>query len=114
MPHRVVVWLSDVQTSIDSINAYLGPFRNFYSYQENQMLRRAIERELEIIGEAMNRILDKQPDIAISTPRKIVGLRNLIAHKYDEINRERIWAIIVKDLPVLKEEVEKLLEMSEG
>ncbi len=53
--------LFDINTSIDSIYEYLDGERNFFEYQRNKLLRRGIEREIEIIGEAMNRILRIDP-----------------------------------------------------
>lgn len=110
MPHRIPAWLEDIQTCITRINHILGPRRNFFIYKNDDVTRLYIERNLEIIGEAMNRILSKQPDIAITHARNIVNLRNLISHAYDGIDDERIWSIICKDLPRLKEEVDRLLE----
>ncbi len=73
------------------------------------MIRRSVEREMEIIGEAVNRLLKLQPDIGITSAMKIVDQRNLIIHAYDSINNEMIWAVVSKHLPVLKTEVEQLL-----
>jgi len=73
------------------------------------MLKRAIERNLEIIGEAANRILARNPDIEITNARKIVNLRNLIIHSYDSISDENIWAIVIKNLPELKKEIDQLI-----
>ncbi len=109
MSHRIPVWLEDIQTCIVRIDDILGPRRNFFMYKENVVTRLYIERNLEIIGEAINRILAKQPEIAITSARNIVNLRNLISHAYDGIDDERIWSIINKDLPILKNEVETLL-----
>jgi uncharacterized protein with HEPN domain len=66
--------------------------------------------ELEIIGEALNRILKERPDIAISDSRKIVDTRNRLIHGYDSVTEDIIWLIIIKYLPVLKMEVHKLLQ----
>jgi uncharacterized protein with HEPN domain len=74
------------------------------------LLRRGIERELEIIGEAINRILKINPDIEISEARRIVDLRNWVIHGYDNVDAVIIWGIISRDIPKLKEQVEKLLE----
>jgi len=74
------------------------------------MLRRAIEREFEIIGEAMKRIEKLDSGISISGKRQIVSLRNRVIHGYDKIDDELIWGIIVRHLPSLKIEVDKLLE----
>lgn len=64
---------------------------------------------MEIIGEAVNRILHKQPDIPIKNAKSIVGLRNQIIHSYDNISDENIWAIINKHIPLLKIEINKLI-----
>jgi uncharacterized protein with HEPN domain len=72
------------------------------------ILKRAVERNLEIIGEAMNRILKEDPIIPIEEAYRIVGLRNQIIHGYDSISDENIWAILVNHLPKLRNEIEAL------
>jgi len=72
-------------------------------------MRCSVERELEIIGEATNRILKLQLDIEITSAVKIVDQRNLIIHAYDSIDDEMIWGIVVNHLPKLKKEVAGLL-----
>lgn len=73
-------------------------------------MKRAIERDLEIIGEAMNRILREDPDLQIENAKRIVGLRNQIIHGYDSVSDENIWGIVINHLPKLKTKVEKLIE----
>ena len=68
-----------------------------------------MERNIEIIGEAMNRIVQKGSTIELSNSRKIVDTRNRIIHGYDSVSDNIIWTIIVSHLPTLKSEVEKLL-----
>ncbi len=84
--------------------------KSFANFKLNLMLKRAIERDLEIIGEATKRILERDPNIEISNARKIVNLRNLVIHSYDSISDENIWAIVINNLPALKEEIQKLLD----
>lgn len=72
-------------------------------------LKRAVERDLEIIGEAVNRIFKKDPGFPIGNARRIVGLRNQIIHAYDSISDENVWAIIIKHIPLLKSEVEDII-----
>lgn len=74
------------------------------------MLKRAIEREYEIIGEALNRITKIDPDIEISDIRKIISLRNRVIHGYDIVDDTIIWGIIVKYMPILKKEIYDLLK----
>ena len=110
MQHKTKMYLLDIQNSIDSINEYLGTDGNFHSYESNKQLRRAVERELEIIGEAVNRILKLDPEIDISDSRRIVNLRNLVIHAYDSVDNVIIWGIIDKDLPLLRNQVSELLK----
>lgn len=101
--------LLDIKESIDSIENYLGESRDFEGYISNKMLRRAIEREFEIIGEAMSRIEKIDSSIFISGKKQIISMRNRVIHGYDKIDNEIIWGIIVRHLPKLKEEVESLI-----
>ena len=83
--------------------------RDFNKYKENKLLRRGIERELEIIGEAINRILKINQNIEIADSRRIVDLRNWVIHGYDEVDDVIIWGIVTKDIPRLKKQINKLI-----
>jgi|TARA_R110002096_G_scaffold258028_1_gene451635 uncharacterized protein with HEPN domain len=109
MPHKIKMFLLDISTSIDSIYEYLGNQRTFNAYESNKLLRRAVERELEIIGEATNRIIKINPKVDISNAKRIVSLRNWVIHAYDNVDNVIIWGIIDKDLPLLKAQVAELL-----
>jgi uncharacterized protein with HEPN domain len=74
------------------------------------MLRRAIEREFEIIAEALKNIMNTEPEINISSKHQIIGMRNRVIHNYDKIDDEIMWGTIVKYLPILKNEVKILIE----
>ena len=102
-------YLYDINNSIDPINSYLGDRRNFNDYLNNKMMRRAIEREFEIIGEAMNHLTKLEPNIKISNRQKIINMRNRVIHGYDKIDNEIIWGTIIRHLPILKKDVIKLL-----
>ena len=54
MQHKIAKYLFDIQTSIESIEDFIGNNKNFNEYKSNKLLRRAVERELQIIGEALN------------------------------------------------------------
>ena len=101
--------LKDILIGLDTIESYLGENKVFSAYDSNYLLQDAVERNLITIGEAMNSLLRKIPEIAISNARKIVDTRNKLTHGYDEIENVQIWNIIIKHLPVLKQEVETLL-----
>ena len=110
MDNYIKTWLFDILNSINEIDSYFEGPERFLEYQNDLRTKRAVERNLEIIGEAMSRILQQSQDIEISNSRKIVDTRNRIIHGYDSVTDDVIWGIVVKNLPVLKIEVEKLLE----
>lgn len=110
MQLEVITYLFDIQESIHSIDDYIGPTKDFNIYLGDKKLRRAVERELEIIGEATKRILSIDAEVAISDARRIVNLRNFVIHGYDRLDDTVIWGIITRDLPKLKAQVEVLLE----
>jgi len=110
MELKINKYLYDIITSLNSIDEYLGKNRDFNEYQKNKLLRRAVERELEIIGEASNRILKLDSEFPIDNARKIVDLRNWVIHGYDKVDDIIIWGIISNHLPKLKKQVEKLIE----
>jgi uncharacterized protein with HEPN domain len=109
MKDEIKKFVFDIKVAVDSIFDYLGAERNFFAYTENKMLRRAVEREFEIIGEAMSNILKIDPDFPVKHARRIVDLRNLVIHGYDKVDDAIIWGIISRDLPELKAEIDELL-----
>ncbi len=110
MDNEIKKYLFDIQESIDSIQKYLGDRRDFKVYMAEKMLRRAVEREFEIIGEAMNRIEKLDSTIEISSKQQIISMRNRVIHGYDKIDNVIIWGTIVRHLPTLKLEIDKLLD----
>jgi uncharacterized protein with HEPN domain len=110
MEDEIRTWLGDIKQAIDEINEFLPDKKNFYHFQKDLKTKRAIERDVEIIGEAANRILKQQPDILITDIKKIIDTRNRIIHGYDAVSDDIIWSIVVKHLPKLEEEVANLLK----
>ena len=113
MDKRILKWLFDVKVAIDEINSYfIDEKMDFLEYKKNSMRKRAVERNLEIIGEATNRIIKRNPTLAneIKDTNAIIGLRNQVIHAYDNISDEIIWSIIINHLPVLKKDIIALLD----
>ena len=110
MEDRIKKYLQDVLTAIEEVESFFDNkpklFDDFYS---DLLLRRAIERNIEIIGEAMNRILRIDESIAIINARKIVDARNYIIHGYDSLSPDILWSMVINHLPRLKKEVVALL-----
>lgn len=84
--------------------------KDFTFYLSNKLLRRVVERELEIIGEAAGQLLKIDDNFPIENARKIVDLRNWVIHGYDKVDDVIIWGIISTQLPKLQSQVEKLLQ----
>src|SRR5690606_2790121 len=111
MDNRIKVWLEDIIRSIDEIFEFLPEKRDFTEYQRDLKTKKAVERNIEIIGEAINRMVRyKKSDIQINNAQKIIGTRNRIAHEYDSISDEVIWTIIIRELPELKKEIQGLIK----
>lgn len=110
MDNKAKKLLFDMLSSINNIDDYIGVEKIFEKYESNSMLQDAVERNIEIIGEAMNNLIKIEPDINITNSRRIVDARNKIIHGYDEIENAQVWGIIINHLPILKVEVEKYLE----
>ncbi len=110
MDNDVKSWLYDIWKAISEIESFFFDRPKIFSDYENDLrTKRAVERNIEIIGEAMNRILKKDELINISNSRKLVDLRNRIIHGYDSVSDDVIWGIVIKHLPTLKIEIENLL-----
>lgn len=110
MDLRILTWLQDIRQSIEEIFDFLPEGCDFKEYQKDVKTKKAVERNIEIIGEAVKRIINKDPDFPIEKARRIVDTRNRIIHGYDSISDEIIWGIIVSELPNLKIEVSQLLD----
>jgi uncharacterized protein with HEPN domain len=110
MDNEVKTWLKDIEQAILEINSFIPEVKNFKDFQKDVKTKRAVERNIEIIGEAMTRILKAEPNIKISDTRKIVDTRNRIIHGYDSVSEDILWGIISRSLPTLDKEVKELLK----
>lgn len=108
MQDEIKVWLEDIEKAISEINDFLPEPRNFLEFEKDIKTKRAVERNIEIIGEAMSRILNVEPDILLSNSRKIVDTRNRIIHGYDSVSDDVIWLIVIRYLPVLDKEIKEI------
>lgn len=115
MDNRTEKYLSDILAAIAEVSEETDiRGRRFEALCNDRVFLRFIERNIAIIGEAMNQVLKLKPDIAITSARRIVNTRNLVIHSYDSLDKEILWAIIIKHLPVLRDEVYAILNKIEG
>ena len=86
--------------------------RTFADYEHDAMLRAAVEREFEIIGEAMTRLarVDEAVAARISEYQRIIAFRNVLIHRYDVVDDRLVWNVVETSLPILAREVAALLE----
>jgi uncharacterized protein with HEPN domain len=86
----------------------------FADYEQNLMLRSAVERQFEIIGEALHQAENDEPEITELLPelRRIVGMRNRIIHGYDSVDDELLWQTIHHNIPPLSKRLQQILEMT--
>ena len=111
MDENINKHLHDILDAINDIESFFGDKPKYFNeFCNNLCLRRAVERDIEIIGEAVNRILKEDRNIAITNSRKIVDARNYIIHGYDSLSADILWSIVINHLPKLKEEAQILLE----
>lgn len=108
MDIRIQASLLDIKLCIEEIYDFLGERRDFIAYKSDLKTKKAVERNIEIIGEAMNRILKVDKDFPIPNAKNIIGTRNRIIHSYDNISDDVIWTIVIRELPILKTQIDNL------
>jgi len=109
MTDKAVKCLSDIQYAISLINNFLKGIEKFSDYQSDLKTQSAIERQLGIIGEAVNKFRQEEKNVILSHTKQIVDFRNRIIHSYDNIDASIVWAIIKNHLSILKQEVDEIL-----
>lgn len=103
--------LHDLDRVVEEIEGFTAG-RTLSDLLADRSLQLILEREFEILGEALNRLLRDEPEIesSITQARRIVGLRNLLAHGYDVVDHNILWSVVQLHMPQLKIEIERLLE----
>ena len=110
MDRKIRKYLADILASIIEIESFMAERpKEYATFCNDTLLRRGVERNMEIMGEAMNNVLKIDPNIAITSSRKIVDTRNFIIHAYDSLKPDILWGIVINHIPLLKREVETLL-----
>ena len=98
-------YLSDILMAIDLIETFIADTPDFNSYQTDLKTQSAIERQLAIIGEALNKLKQTESDLSIENDKQIIGFRNRLVHAYDSIDNAIVWVIVKRHLQELKKEV---------
>lgn len=111
MDEMIRKYLYDMLQAISEIEMAEERFGRQYEIFENDVIfRKFVERNIEILGEAMNRILKINSEIEITSARKIVDTRNYVIHAYDSLKPDILWAIVINHIPRLKADIQRLVE----
>ncbi|MBL8127373.1 MAG: DUF86 domain-containing protein [Chloroflexia bacterium] len=115
MPPDILGTLEHIHEAAGFIEADTAGM-TFETFKADRRTRQAVERNFEIIGEAVNRLRRHAPEIVerVSAFNKIVGLRNVLIHGYDRIDFVALWFAVQESLPLLRAEVDALLRDAEG
>jgi uncharacterized protein with HEPN domain len=110
MPRDPKAYLWDAQQAADLL-AEFSAGKSFADYEAEAMLRSAVERQFEIIGEALNQLSKIDPDLAARIPelRRIVAFRNILIHGYATVDDALVWQVLTEKLPELTAVVQELL-----
>lgn len=114
MPRKPETILYDITAAIGEIEEFTRG-KEIGDYNADRMLQAAVERKLEIIGEAIRRLRIEFPEMmsGINGHEKITGFRNVLAHGYDVVSNDVVWNVVVNHLPRLKRDVEMLSKQGE-
>lgn len=105
MTEKSKKYLSDILIAIDLIHDFVGEIDSFYDYEQDRKTQSAVERQLVIIGEALNHFRKLEPQIKIENDKQIIDFRNRLVHAYDSLDNSIIWAILKLHLKPLQKEV---------
>lgn len=103
--------LIDILQAADEIGAFVHGM-DFKAYQNSLVTQRAVERDFEIIGEALNRIrkIDEELLEKISEYYRIIGFKNILIHGYDVVDEIIVWKAVENHLPLLIKEIREILD----
>ena len=86
--------------------------KTFEDYEDDPLLRSGVERQFEIVGEALSRLFQLSPDLLprVTDARRIVAFRNRLIHGYASVSNEVVWGVVEGNLAVLRREIQALLD----
>ena len=109
MMDKVSKYLFDIKSSISLIEFFINGIDTFDVYQSDLKTQSAVERQLAIIGEVVNKLKQENPSYILTNAKQMIDFRNRLIHSYDNIDNSIVWVVLKKHLPALKEEIENLI-----
>lgn len=102
--------LQDVLDAINELESFFENFpKRFELFEQDRLRICAVERKTEIMGEAINRIRKKDPQFEIPNAKEIINTRNRIIHGYDSVETEFLWGLVIRHIPELKQDIERIM-----
>lgn len=103
-------WLWDVREAADAIGTFVAG-KDAQDYAASELIHSAVERKFEVIGEALNQLAKTHPSLASRVPdlAQIIAFRNLLIHGYALVEHDRVWGVITRSLPAMRQAVDALL-----
>lgn len=113
MPPEARKFLWDAQQAAALIAGFVAG-KTFADYCQDAMLKSAVERQFEIVGEALNALSKIAPEMAEAVPelRRIVAFRNVLIHGYATVDDRLVWGVVEGKLPLLRDAVTRLLDQA--
>ena len=108
MTEKSEKYLSDILMAIDLIESFTIDIVDFNSYENDLKTQSAVERQLGIIGEALNKLKKSEESVEITNSKHIIAFRNRLVHAYDSIDNSIVWVILKRHLSKLKDDIKKL------
>ena len=108
MTEKSKKYLSDILMAIELIEEFIVDDKDFTLYDQDRKTQSAVERQLAIIGEALNQFKKLEPQFKIENDKQIISFRNRLVHAYDSLDNSMIWVIICRHLTPLKIEIQNL------
>jgi len=109
MTEKSKKYLADVLIAISLIEEFTASIDSFQAYDQDRKTQSAVERQLVIVGEALNHFRKLEPEIQVENDKQIINFRNRLVHAYDSLDNTIIWVILKKHLVPLREEVKQLM-----
>lgn len=113
MSEQAKKYLVDIMKAIDLTTQFTYTVNSFFDYQKDLKTKSAVERQLSIIGEAVNQFRKHEETIQIENAQQMVSFRNRLVHAYHSVDDAIVWAILKRHLPNLKKEVQLILDKEE-
>ena len=110
MDETVLKYLEDVRMACEDVEQFFADYpQRFDVFTNARLMISAVERKVEIMGEAINRILKIEPDFVIPNARAIIATRNRIIHSYEKVETEFLWSLVIRHIPSLKKDVDEII-----